>query len=111
MKKILLIALVVMLACSSEPFGALPVQSETQVKPLSTLPQPDIDVGELIAVTVLASTLYVRDVITGDVVDHIDGGEEITCRLTDSGWCLLENGTKVWAGCLDIKSQYGCGKK
>lgn len=50
--------------------------------------------------TVLAAVLNVRNA-DGDVVGRLKQGEPVSCYPSSSGWCMMEDGNKVWGGCLE----------
>lgn len=60
--------------------------------------------------TVAAYHLYVRDADL-QIVDVLDQGTNLVCVPSSSGWCLLENGTRVWQGCLSDPGPYECEER
>ena len=70
---------------------AIPTRAST-ITPLPT------QAGQTFTVT--ATTLYIRD-RAGEVAGYLHHGDLVTCVPTDSGWCLIDRGLKVWAGCLE----------
>jgi len=75
-----------------------PRPTQTHVAPTATQ-----ETQKLGTFTIIADLVYIRD-REGEVTTrekyYFKGGEIVSCYLTDSGWCMLDNGTKVWSGCL-----------
>lgn len=94
---------IVSLACvfqSNLTHYELPTLVPTQNKVLATSTDlPTLTTSTPLPFYTVTGLVYVRD-FTGDPVGYIHLGDRVQCRLAGD-WCLLENGTKVWSGCLE----------
>jgi len=81
--------------------SATPVNTATPYlqKPTKT-PLPQYTVTGLV---------HIRD-FEGEHKGYKHPGDLVTC-LMSGDWCLLEDGTKIWAGCLEPGNGKGCGAK
>jgi len=117
MKRLILILALASMACQLQ---SAPATSTPQVPtPILTSTVVDVEAGKGEApspsptpaardYTVSAYRLWVRDM---DMmrVEYLSQGDPVTCMPTDSGWCIMEQGRRVWAGCLDPNpKQLGC---
>lgn len=121
MKKLLLILTMASIACTVQKVPALTAaptgfSSETPTK----TPKPTARFDAIAAPTktpagsmysVSAFVLYVRD-RDGQVAGYLHHGDPVFCMPVESGWCMMEHGQKVWAGCLDPNPlELGCEAK
>jgi len=53
--------------------------------------------------------VHIRD-FEGEHKGYKHPGDLVTC-LMSGDWCLLEDGLKIWAGCLDPGNGKGCRAK
>ena len=53
---------------------------------------------------VAAASVYTRDTGNGKITGFVIDGQTIACVPMDqgpqAGWCIMDQDTKVWAGCL-----------
>jgi len=72
-----------------------PHPTQTHVAPTATQ-----ETQKLGTFTIIAARVYLRD-HDNEVVGYKSLGDNVSCHVMDSGWCMLDNGTKIWSGCLD----------
>jgi len=54
-------------------------------------------------------TVYLRD-FENEPRGYKYPGDLVTCKISGD-WCLLEDGLKIWAGCLEPGNGKGCSAK
>jgi hypothetical protein len=111
MKRFLLIISLVSLACTLEVAPAI-IETVTRAPtPTSTVVDVEVEpepTPEIRAYTVTAYRLWVRD-RDMERVGYLRQGDPVECMPTDSGWCMMEGGRRVWAGCLEPNpKELGC---
>jgi len=87
----------------------LPIRVMTQTISPTTVPTENVPI--LGTFTVIVSMVYVRD-HDDNIVSYLSSNDTISCHLSESGWCIMENNTRIWGGCLAPNpQQLGCEAK
>jgi len=80
--------------------SATPTTAPTQIATKTPMPQYTV-----------MGLVHVRD-FEGEHKGYKHPGEMVTCLMSDDkNWCLLEDGLKIWAGCLEPGNGKGCSAK
>ena len=116
MKQLILILSLAGLACVLQVAPATVVDVEVAPTPTpeivirSDLLTP-VPTREIQTYTVTAYRLWIRDG-DGDSDGYLENGDLVICKLSESGWCMLDRGRRVWGGCLDPNPmELGCEEK
>ena len=111
------------LACTIPANQALATQTPTLPVPTSTAASPlaaSLATTPALAeptptpqtFTVAVASVYIRDTGSMAVTGWAQKGDTIACKPTNSGWCIMDQGTKIWAGCLTPNiTRNGCKEK
>lgn len=113
MKRLILILSLAGLACvlQAAPAAVVDVEAEPTSSPeivirddmLTPIPTRAIQ-----TYTVTAYRLWIRD-RDGYAAGYLENGDLVICKPSESGWCMLDRGRRVWAGCLDPNPEkLGC---
>lgn len=104
---------VAILACVVVPPTHMPVSDAPKVEQSSikhlrktNVPLPS---KPILATYTATGTVYIRG---GNDGAYLEPGHTVQCQPQDNGWCNLDNGTRVWQGCLDPNPMgLGCRKR
>jgi hypothetical protein len=99
------------LACALQAAPAILANPTQAPTPTATVVDVEVEpepTPKLRTYTVTAYRLWVRD-MDMERVGYLRHGEPVECVPTDSGWCMMEGGWRVWEGCLEPNpNELGC---